>query len=299
MARAANFFVTEISRREQALRAAKDQADQALADLQRTQDELIQSEKLASLGQLVAGVAHEINTPVGIALTTATTLSDEVRAFGEMAATGQVPRSRFMHFVDRMKEGSHLLFSNLTRAAELVQSFKQVAADQVSSERRSFEMDKWARELLTSLRPALRKGGHEVALTCQPGVMVDTYPGALAQVLTNLVMNAITHAYAPDATGHMQLDISAPSPEEVRIVFSDDGEGIPADALGRVFDPFFTTARNRGNTGLGLHIAYNLVTSALHGRIEVASAPGAGTRFTITLPVRAAEPAEKAMAAAQ
>ncbi|HEX2216137.1 MAG TPA: HAMP domain-containing protein, partial [Xanthobacteraceae bacterium] len=145
MARAANFFVTEIGHREQALRAAKEQADEALAQLQRTQDELIQSEKLASLGQLVAGVAHEINTPVGIALTTATTLHDEVESFGGMAASGQVPRARFMHFIERMREGSQLLFSNLTRAAELVHSFKQVAADQVSSERRSFDMATWVR----------------------------------------------------------------------------------------------------------------------------------------------------------
>ena len=298
MARAANFFVTEISHREQALRDAKEQADEALDKLQRTQDELIQSEKLASLGQLVAGVAHEINTPVGIALTTATTLAEEVQSFGDMAASGQVPRTRFVHFVERMKEGSHLLFSNLTRAAELVQSFKQVAADQVSSERRSFEMDVWARELLTSLRPALRKGGHEVALACAPGVMVDTYPGALAQVLTNLIMNAIVHAYPSDAGGRMRLDIAAPTPDEVRIVFSDDGAGIAPETLGKVFDPFFTTARNRGSTGLGLHIAYNLVTNILHGRIDVASLPDQGTRFTVTLPARAAAPAEKLMATA-
>ena len=289
MARAANFFVTEIGLRENALRQAKDQADSALAELRQTQADLIQSEKLASLGQLVAGVAHEINTPVGIALTTATTLGEEVREFGHVAHSGQVPRSRFVHFVDRMKEGSELLFSNLTRAADLVHSFKQVAADQVSSERRVFKLDAWAQELLTSLRPVLRKSGHEVVLDCPPDLIVDTFPGALGQVLTNLCMNAIVHAYEPGVTGRLQLTIREATPGNVRIVFADDGAGIPADSLHKVFDPFFTTARSRGNTGLGLHIAFNLVTSKLHGKLEVASEPGKGTRFTISIPARVSE----------
>jgi signal transduction histidine kinase len=234
-------------------------------------------------------VAHEINTPVGVALTTATTLSDEVESFSDLALTGQVPRSKFVHFVERMKEGSELLFSNLTRAAELVHSFKQVAADQVSSERRSFTVSTWVHELLTSLRPVLRKSGHEISVECEPDLMVDTYPGALAQVLTNLLMNAVAHAYAPGVGGRLTLRISEPEPGMLRIVFADDGLGIETEHLGRVFDPFFTTARSRGNTGLGLHIAYNLVTSKLQGRIEVASAPGEGTQFTIMLPTRAPE----------
>jgi signal transduction histidine kinase len=291
MARAANFFVVELGHREQALREAKDQADAALAELRRTQADLIQSEKLASLGQIVAGVAHEINTPVGIALTTATTLGEEVRTFSAIAESGQVPRSRFLHFVERVREGSELLFTNLTRAAVLVQSFKQVAADQVSSERRSFAMDVWARELLTSLHPVLRRSGHEVALTCPQGLTVDTYPGALGQVLTNLVMNALTHAFAPGASGVLTLRIDRVGVDTLQIVFADNGRGIPAEDLPRVFDPFFTTARNRGNTGLGLHIVFNLVTGPLEGRIEVASRVGEGARFTITLPMQAGEPA--------
>lgn len=288
MARAANFFVTEIGHREKALRHAKDQADRALAELRQTQAELIQAEKLASLGQLVAGVAHEINTPVGIALTTATTLREEAESLGQQALGGQMSRSRFLNFVDRMKEGTSLLFTNLTRAADLVHSFKQVTADQVSSERRAFEMSRWAHELLTSLQPVLRKSGHTVSVECRPDLMADTYPGALAQVLTNLIMNSVSHAYAPGVCGHLSLRIDEAPPGTLRIEFADDGRGIPEADLSKVFDPFYTTARNRGNTGLGLHIVYNLVTNKLQGRIDVESQLGRGTRFTIHLPSRAA-----------
>ena len=284
MARATNVFITEIGRREQALRKSKDRADTALAELRKTQTDLIQAEKLASLGQLVAGVAHEINTPLGIALTTATLLGDEAKRFGEIAASGRLQRSVLERFVDRMREGTQLLFGNLSRAADLVHSFKQVAADQASGERRPFLMDAWLQDLLTSLRPILRKTKHEVQIECPPGVMVDTYPGALGQVLTNLITNAVTHAYAPDQAGRISIRVSEPRPDTVRIVFADDGKGIPPENVGKVFDPFFTTGRSTGNTGLGLHIVYNLVTSRLQGHVNLYSKVDRGTRFTIDIP---------------
>jgi signal transduction histidine kinase len=284
MARATNIFVTEIRRREQALQRAKDRADSALEELQKTQSDLIQAEKLASLGQLVAGVAHEINTPLGIALTTSTLISDEVKQFGQAAESGKLSRVAFHRFVERMGEGAQLLFSNLTRAADLVHSFKQVAADQASGERRRFDMLTWLHDLLTSMRPVMRKSGHDIVIECRPDLQVDTYPGALGQVLTNLLMNSVAHAYPEGRTGRLSVEVSEPSAETVRIVFSDDGRGIPPENIGKVFDPFFTTGRSSGSTGLGLHIVYNLVTSHLMGRIELDSAPGRGTRFTIDLP---------------
>jgi signal transduction histidine kinase len=284
MARATNVFITEIGRREQALRKSKDRADAALAELQKTQTDLIQAEKLASLGQLVAGVAHEINTPLGIALTTATLLGDEAKRFGEHAASGRLQRSVLERFVERMREGTQLLFGNLSRAADLVHSFKQVAADQASGERRAFLMDAWLQDLLTSLRPILRKTKHEVQIECPPGVLVDTYPGALGQVLTNLITNAVAHAYSPDQEGRISIRVSEPRLDTVRIVFSDDGKGIPPDHIGKVFDPFFTTGRSTGNTGLGLHIVYNLVTSRLQGHVNLYSKVARGTRFTIDIP---------------
>jgi signal transduction histidine kinase len=284
MARATNVFITEIGHRESALRRSKDRADTALAELQKTQTDLIQAEKLASLGQLVAGVAHEINTPLGIALTTSTLLGDEAKRFGEAAATGRLQRSVLERFVERMGEGTQLLFSNLTRAADLVHSFKQVAADQASGERRRFEMDEWLQDLLTSLGPVLRKTKHEVLIECPPAVTVDTYPGALGQVITNLLVNAKAHAYDKGQAGHLSIRVTEPRPETVRIVFADDGKGIAPEHIGKVFDPFFTTGRSAGSTGLGLHIVYNLVTSRLQGHIRLDSKIGRGTRFTIDIP---------------
>jgi signal transduction histidine kinase len=291
MARAANFFVTEIGRREHALRRSKERADTALADLRQTQDDLIQYEKLASLGQLVAGVAHEINTPVGIALTTATSMSADAKEFGEAATTGRLLRSEFERFVARINEGTQLLQTNLNRAAELVYSFKQVAVDQTSGERRSFPLDSWLNELLTSLGPVLRKTGHEVKIECREGLTMDTYPGALAQVVTNLVMNAVSHAYDEDQAGHMVLRVEELRSGWLRFTFADDGRGIPTENHERIFEPFFTTGRAHGSTGLGLHIVYNLVTNSLQGRIDIESEVGKGTTFIIDVPQGVADAA--------
>lgn len=296
IARATNFFLTEIGRRTQALRRAKDQADTALADLRRTQASLLQAEKLASLGELVAGVAHEINTPLGIALTTATLVRDEAGEFRRMVAAGQLSRSRLTRFVDRVEEGTQLLFSNLTRAADLVHSFKQVAVDRVSDERRRFDMGTWLAELLRSLGPLLRKVGHEAQVECPPGLVVDTHPGALAQVVTNLVNNAVVHAYEPGEPGPIRIRVAEAEAGWVRLEVGDQGRGIAEADLARIFDPFFTTARHRGSTGLGMPIVYNLVTSKLGGRIAVESRPGKGTLFRVELPglVRTGEGAKAA-----
>jgi signal transduction histidine kinase len=291
MARATNVFITEIGRRERALRRSKDRADAALTELQKAQTDLIQAEKLASLGQLVAGVAHEINTPLGIALTTSTLLGDETKTFADAAQNGKLSRSALERFVQRMSEGTQLLYANLTRAADLVHSFKQVAADQASGDRREFDMGEWLQDLLTSLSPVLRKTKHEVAIECPPGIVVDSYPGALGQVITNLLTNAVAHAYGKDEGGKLSIRVSEPRPDSVRIVFADDGKGIPPENLGKVFDPFFTTGRSTGSTGLGLHIVYNLVTSRLQGRIDLYSRVGKGTRFMIDIPKVAGEAA--------
>lgn len=289
MARAANFFVTEIGHREKDLRQAKERTDAALTELKDAQANLIQAEKLASLGQLVAGVAHEINTPLGVALTTSTAFNREVVRLEEQVKTGRLARSEMNSIVARLREGGQLILSNLTRAIDLVYSFKQVAADRASGERRSFELCSWLDEVVTSLGPVLRKRGHTVDVECPAGLMLDSYPGALAQVLTNLIMNAITHAYPDGHAGSLSLRVFRSKPDRVRFVFRDQGVGISDEDRAKVFDPFFTTARERGSTGLGLHIVHNLVTATLQGRIDLESKPGQGTTFIVDLPAVADE----------
>jgi signal transduction histidine kinase len=286
IARATAVFVSEIARREGALRRAKDQADVALVELRRTQDNLVRAEKLASLGQLVAGVAHEINTPLGIALTTGTLMSDEARTFRAGLAAGTLSRSRLNHFVDRVEEGATLLCTNLTRAADLVQGFKQVAVDRVSDESRSVDLATWLDDLLASLRPMLRKGGHTVERACPAGLVIDTNPGVLAQILTNLIANAVVHGFHAGEPGRIVVRVSELADDLVRMEVRDTGQGIPPEHLDRIFDPFFTTARSAGSTGLGMHIVHNLVTAKLGGRITLTSELGQGTVVQVDFPAR-------------
>jgi signal transduction histidine kinase len=284
MTRATNQFLSELGKRETALRAAKERTEEALTQLKRAQRELIQSEKLASLGQLVAGVAHEINTPLGVALTTTSVLREEVGEFERLSKAQGLTRQGFASFLDRMTDGMRLTVSNLERAARLVASFKQVAADQASGDRRTLLLDGFLQEVFTSLGPLGRKGAHHVEIVCPPGLELDTYPGALAQVLTNLLTNAYTHAFARRTGGRVRVEVTQPVAGEVRVAFSDDGCGIAPDMCDRIFDPFFTTGRAQGSTGLGLHIVHNIVTGVLGGRIATQSSVGRGTTFVIDLP---------------
>lgn len=267
------------------LQREKARAEAALTELRNTQAHLVQSEKLAALGQLVAGVAHEVNTPIGLALTSATAIEDDVRQIGRSIASGQVRRSELTQGLDRLTEGCRLVFANLTRASDLVQSFKQVAVDQTHEERRAFALGPWLRELLRTLEPILRRKGHVVTLECPEDIVLNGYPGALAQVISNLALNAAIHAYPDGRSGRLAIAVTRPEAGGVRIVFSDDGIGIAPDHASKVFDPFFTTRRSAGSTGLGLHIVYNLVVSTLGGRIALNAAPDGGTHFTINLPL--------------
>ncbi|WP_434620264.1 ATP-binding protein [Azospirillum sp. B2RO_4] len=286
MARAAAFFIREIGLREQAARHAKDRADRALEELRRTQADLIQAEKMASLGGLVAGVAHEINTPLGNALMGATHLQDRLAEIGQLAGAGNLRRSEFAEFQETSEELARLMVLNLRQAGELVQSFKQVAADQTSGEERQFLLKPYLEDLATSLSPSWRRAGHSLRVECPEEIEIDGFPGVLAQILTNLVMNSITHAYREGQQGRLLIRVDAPEPDMVDLVYTDDGRGIAQPDLSRVFDPFFTTRRGSGSTGLGLHIVYNLVVNRLGGRIAVDSPPGSGVRFTIRFPRR-------------
>ncbi|MDQ2106159.1 sensor histidine kinase [Azospirillum isscasi] len=286
---------------EKALVAAKEEAERALHDLQQTQKSLVQAEKLASLGALVAGVAHEINTPVGIGVTASSYLAEQARQFKAGVANGNLRRRDLEEFVDRIEEGADMILGNLERACTLVQSFKQVAVDQTSEARRPFDLRGYLDGVLGSLTPQLKRTGHRVTLDCPDGLVMDSYPGALSQVVSNLVINALLHAFRPDLPGTMAITVRADGPpaeaSAVVLDFADDGRGIPPEHIERIFEPFFTTRRAEGGSGLGLHIVYNIVTGTLGGRIAVASQPGAGCRFTIHLPLAAAPMAPPAVTA--
>lgn len=287
IARAANVFLGQIRRREDDWRNAARRADDALTHLRQAQEDLIRSERLASLGQLVAGVSHEISTPLGIALTTATQVEADAAAFERVIAENRLSRSRLNHYAARMREGGQLLASNLMRAADLLYSFKQVAADQAIEDRRCIDLADWLDELVKSLRALARPGRHELGVDCPADLRLDTLPGVLAQVVTNAVKNAVEHGLRERQNGRITLAVR-PAGNGVRLAIADDGSGIAAADIPRAFDPFFTTARARGGTGLGLHIVHNLVTNRLQGRVELRSQVGAGTVLQVWLPIRLA-----------
>ncbi len=272
-----------LSRQVSEKTAANKELLEALDRLKQTQAQLVQSERLASLGGLVAGVAHEINTPVGVGVTAASTLQDRALDLEQAYKTDTLRRSDLERFVEVARESSNIILRNLQRAADLIQSFKQVAVDQSSGERRRFDLRNYIDEVLLSLAPRTKKTGHRIVVDCPPDLEVDSYPGALAQVLTNFVSNSLLHAFPDGHNGELRISAQR-SGDWIDLHYSDNGTGIPPDDLKRIYDPFFTTKRGSGGSGLGLHIVYNLVQQILGGTIEVASEIGAGTRFTVRFP---------------
>ncbi|PWC33232.1 PAS-domain containing protein [Azospirillum sp. TSO35-2] len=275
--------VTESVRAAEAVRAAKEEAEHALHDLKEAQVQLIQAEKMAALGSLVAGVTHEINTPVGIALTGASLLAEKTRALRRLFEAGGLRRGDFAEFIDIADEATQLMLLNIERATRLIQSFKQIAVDQASEERRVFELNHYIHEVLRSLGMRIRRAGHAVTVDCPDDLTLDSYPGALGQILTNFVINSLLHGYEPGVRGRLSITVTL-SGGEVELVYADDGRGIPADLHSKVFEPFFTTSRDRGGSGLGLNIVYTLVTRNLRGRLRLDGAPGAGAIFTLRFP---------------
>ncbi len=262
----------------------------AMDDLRQAQESLLQSERLAGLGSLVAGVAHEINTPVGIALTSASVLQDATAQVQAALKQGAVRKSDLLNYMETAAESARLIMNNAYRAAHLIHSFKQIAADQVSELRRVFELKEYIEEVVASLRPKLRQSRIEVRLDCPDDIVLDTYPGALAQVLTNLTLNCVEHAFAPDAAGVIAIAVACQQ-DWIEMRVSDNGRGIAPDMLDRVFDPFVTTRRGQGGTGLGLNIVFNLIVKQFGGTISVASTLGEGASFLLRIPRVTPEPA--------
>jgi signal transduction histidine kinase len=252
-----------------------------------TQRYLIETERLAALGDLVAGVAHEISSPIGTSLTVASTLAHRSADFADRIASAQVRRALLVEFADGCRVAAEQLVANLQRAGGLIQSFKQVAVDRSTDDQRSFDLKLATDQVIASLRSRLLQSQSSLAIEMPSDITLNSYPGAYGQVLTNLIFNAVTHGFTNGPGGHMLINARRVGMDQVEITFSDDGSGIPEEVQRHVFDPFFTTGRAQGSTGLGLYIVYNLVTQQLGGRIKLVSAPGKGTTICMTLPLLA------------
>jgi PAS domain S-box-containing protein len=277
--------ITERKRSEQEMRRAREVAEQTLDHLRETQASLIEAEKLAALGRLVAGVAHEINGPVGSSLTVASSLQRRYELFAaEVGRGGDIRRSVLNEFLDAVRGASLQLVANLERASDLVQSFKQVAADRSRLERRSFDLGELTAQVLVGLRPELRKRALALEVVCAPDVVMDSLPGPYGLVLSNLVLNAVMHAFPDGRGGTIRLTAQACGPDDVEIVLSDDGCGMSPPVRRQAFDPFFTTRRHEGATGLGLHIVHSMVVDRLEGRLTLESEQGVGTTIRVILP---------------
>ncbi|HWS26509.1 MAG TPA: two-component regulator propeller domain-containing protein [Xanthomonadales bacterium] len=275
-----------VERRTRELSQAKSGAEDALTELKGAQRQLVAAEKMASLGQLVAGVAHEINTPVGVAITAASHLQELAADGSAKLAENKLTRGDLLRWKQEVEDAARLILTSLMRAGTLIASFKQVSVDQSSGQRRRFRLSEFLGEVNTTLLPTLRRSPHPLQVNCDADIELDSYPGALFQILTNLINNALLHAFDDAAPGQMRIDAKAVA-NQLHLRFSDNGRGMDANIAARAFDPFFTTRRGSGGSGLGLHVTHNLVTQLLGGDIELSTAPGQGAQFLIRIPLQA------------
>jgi signal transduction histidine kinase len=288
---------------DRAIRKAKESLEsqnaalnQALTQLQEAQTELVRQEKLASLGQMVAGVAHEINTPLGICVTATSHLVQELKLTKEELAGGEMTEDSLNAFFDVVDQSLRIMTTNTQRAASLVRSFKQVAVDQSSDNIRKFNLCKYVGEILLSLQPKLKGRPVKVEVDCPPELEVDSFPGAVSQIVTNMVVNSLVHGFERDQPGNIRIRARMEEDDMIAFDYGDDGAGMDADTLTKMFDPFFTTKRGSGGSGLGAHILYNLVTGSLGGTLRVESSPGKGLQYYLRFP-RTARKVELALSA--
>ena len=276
--------VAELQNMQDSLTRRSQELMTANAYLRSAQRQLVEAEKMAALGSLVAGISHEVNTPLGISITAVTTMAAATEELKEQYALGPFRRSAFDGYLRIVTESNELIVGNLHRVDELMQSFKHVAVDQITSDRRTFCLKQYLEEVVRSLEPKLRTGRHTIQIEVDEDLRLVSYPGAFAQIITNLVINSLVHGYLDRQEGKIYIGARRRG-DRLHLQYHDDGVGIAAEHLGRIYEPFFTTARDRGGTGLGLHIVYNLVTQRLKGFIRHESAPAQGVTFFLDLPL--------------
>ena len=268
------------------LEKANQELNDSLTTLADAQEQLVNSEKMASLGQLVAGVAHEINTPVGIGVTAASHLSEITDSMTSKFEQKTAKKNDMDIYFEKVKEDCYLINENLARTSELVKSFKLVSSDQASQEMRQFEIKAYLENIILSLKPKLKQTQIVVIIDCPQNINLYSYPGALSQMITNFIINSIIHGYdGGDVEGTITISAKELN-NTVQITYTDDGKGVPSEALSNIFEPFFTTKRGSGSTGLGLNIIYNIVNQTLNGNIDCESIENKGIRFNIEFPLQ-------------
>ncbi len=270
--------------RTEKLEVANRELEQALVSVHTMQAELVRTEKMAALGSLVAGVAHELNTPIGNSVTIASTLQHQTSGISKEFSNNTMRRSGLQEFLENASRGTEILMRSLTRAAELIGSFKRVAVDQSSDLRRHFDLQTVLQEVCLTIEPMYKNKPYKLTLDLPPDIELDSFPGALGQLVTNFVSNALQHAFEGQAQGHMHLRAFVGAPNWVTVEFSDDGVGMSEDTRKRVFDPFFTTKLGQGGSGLGMNIVYNIVTEVLGGTIAIHTTPGTGVQIAVSIP---------------
>ncbi len=276
-----------VRQRSSELEQANHELSLALDTLRRTQDDLISSEKMASLGSLVAGIAHELNTPIGNSLLAATTLSDRLDEFKRRMEEGSLKRSTMNEHLEDVALACTLISGSLNRAANLIASFKQVAVDQTNDQQRAFDLRHVLEDTVATFTPRLRRANCSIVVEVDGEIGLDSYPGSLCQVINNLVNNALVHAFEGRNESAIGIRARVERPGYVFIAFQDDGVGMSEEVLRHVFDPFFTTKMGRGGTGLGMNIVYNIITGVLGGRIDIDTRLGHGTTVYIEIPLQA------------
>jgi signal transduction histidine kinase len=286
----ANTLEDQVAQRTTELTQANNELTQALGNLKTAQRELVESEKLASLGRLVAGVAHELNTPLGNAMTVVSALEDRWAKLDQMLSDNTpMRRSLLEDLVKDTRRGQDILQRNVQKAADLVRDFKQVAIDQTTDSRREFDLAQVVEDVIVMVEPSFKHTPFQIITDLETGIAMSSYPGALGQVLTNLLMNALVHGFEGRDAGQVRVRCQRIDGSQVELVVSDNGRGMDASVARRIFDPFFTTKLGKGGSGLGMHIVHNIVTNVLGGTIEVISSVGQGATMLIRMPLVAPE----------